>query len=227
MRAAKHGVTFVNGLIVVTPVIVTCYIVGTALWWLDVRLRQALGHVLGTSYPGLGIAVGMVGIYAVGLLTRTWLFRILMRTGERALARIPLVKSLYSAIRDLLQFLGGSNSASRGRPAVLSLKNGAAKMLCIRTQQEARSFIPDGEDLVPAYLPMSFQIGGFTVYVPREAVQEIEGMTVEELLKVAMTAGIGTVEAARGPQSSNGTPQGRRPEDKQGQPGRNTQNMPS
>ena len=218
MRAAKHGVTFVNGLIVVTPVIVTCYIVGAALWWLDVRLRQALGHVVGTSYPGLGIAVGMVGIYAVGLLTRTWLFRILLRTGEKVLARIPLVKSLYSAIRDLLQFLGGANSASRGSPAVLTLKNGAARMLCIRTRQKARSFIPDGEDLVPVYLPMSFQIGGFTVYVPRAAVQEIEGMTVEELLKVAITAGIGTMEAPKGPRNSNETPQRPRPEDKQGQP---------
>jgi uncharacterized membrane protein len=211
MRAATHGMTFVNGLIVVTPVIVTCYIVGTALWWLDVRLRLALEYVLGTSYPGLGIAVGMAGIYAVGLLTRTWLFGVIVRAGEKVLARIPLVKSLYSAIRDLLQFLGGSHSASRGRPAVLSLKDGAGKMLCIRTQQEARSFIQGGEDLVPAYLPMSFQIGGFTVYVPREAVQEIEGMTVEELLKVAMTAGIGAKEAPREPQNSSGAPGDSRP----------------
>jgi uncharacterized membrane protein len=222
MRAAKHGMTFVNGLIVVTPIIVTCYIVGAALWWLDVRLRQALGYVLGTSYPGLGIGVGMVGIYAVGLLTRTWLFRMLMRTGEKVLARIPLVKSLYSAIRDLLQFLGGSDSESRGRPAILSLRNGAAKMLCIRTQQRARSFMQDDEDLVPVYLPMSFQIGGFTLYVPRETVQEIEGMTVEELLKLAMTAGIGTMEAAKGPQNGSGAPQGPPPEDGQRQFSGNT-----
>jgi hypothetical protein len=69
--------------------------------------------------------------------------------------------------------------------------------------------------------------GAVTVYVPHEAVQEFQGITVDELLKVAMTAGIGTVEAARGPQNSNGRPQGPRPEDKEGQPGRNTQNMPS
>jgi uncharacterized membrane protein len=75
---------------------------------------------------------------------------------------------------------------------------------------------------VPVYLPMSFQIGGFTLYVPRETVREIDGMTVEELLKVAMTAGVGTMEAAKAPQNGSGAPQGPPPEDGQRQPSGNT-----
>ena len=207
MKGRSIGMTFVNGLIVVTPIILTCYVVGGALWWLDIRLRRVLDYVLGSSYPGLGIAVGVAGIYLTGVLARTWLFRTLVRIGESVVDRVPLVKSLYSAVRDLLRFLGGSDTAGRGSPAVLDLDDGAVKMLCIRTQEAAQSFMPAGEDRVGVYLPMSYQLGGFTLYVPRDAVQRIEGMSVEELLKLAMTAGIGTGRSKPGSQDGSATPE--------------------
>jgi uncharacterized membrane protein len=221
MKGRDLTMTFVKGLIVVTPIILTCYVVGGAMWWLDMRLRHGLDYVLGDSYPGLGIAVGVGGIYVVGLLTRTWLFRMLIRMGEGVVERIPLVKSLYSAIRDLLQFLGGSNASGRGVPAVLDLNDGAVKMLCIRTQETAQSFMPASEDRVAVYLPMSYQLGGFTLYVPREDVEQIDGMTVEQLLKLALTAGIGTGKAGLEPQGVSRVPQGDESSDGRGQSGAN------
>ena len=49
--------------------------------------------------------------------------------------------------------------------------------------------IPGGDDRVAVYLPMSYQIGGFTVMVPRSSIADVD-MSVEECLRFAMTAGV-------------------------------------
>ena len=166
---------------------------------LIVGLLFALADVIGLGgSPGfgrsqiIGIVVGVIAIYAVGLLARSWLFRWPLRIAEAVVERIPLVKSLYSALRDLLQFLGGQEAASRGKPCVWKASGGRTQLLGLITQEEPQKFLPDDEQgRIAVYLPMSYQLGGFTFYVPPDEVEEVKGMTVEELLKLALTAGIG------------------------------------
>ncbi len=205
MNLKQHGKVFLNGLIVAVPIIVTVYIVWQALFLLDSAIRTALiapveaflprysdiAHVV--FFPGLGVMVGIAAIYFVGLFARTWLLRAPLRAAEAIVERIPLVKSLYTAVRDLLKFLGGPDSKSRGKPCVVESEDGAVQMLGLVTQQKPRSFLPGETDTrVAVYLPMSYQIGGYTVYVPAGRVRSIEGMSVEELMKLCMTAGIGS-----------------------------------
>jgi uncharacterized membrane protein len=192
MSMKKHGMIFVNGLIVVAPIIITAYVLGRAMWWFDNTMRQGLDYIWGRSFPGLGIAVGVAAIYLVGLLARTWLFWVLIRAGESIVERIPLVKSLYSAVRDLLQFLGGSRADRRGKPAVLRSKDGTTSMLGILTQDKPAGFLTGSDDMVGIYLPMSYQLGGYTLYVSKELVQEVKELSVENLLKLALTAGVTT-----------------------------------
>ncbi|MGD2175643.1 MAG: DUF502 domain-containing protein [Candidatus Brocadiaceae bacterium] len=195
MGVRKHAKVFLNGLIVVAPVGITLYAVGAGLWWLDKTVRAGLEEVLHRSFPGLGVLVGMGGIYVAGLLARTWLLRWPLRLAESAVEHIPLVKSLYSAIKDLLQFLGGTEAESRGKPCVLKSDDERVRLLGLVTQRSPGKFLAeDDEERIAVYLPMSYQIGGFTFYVPPENVREIEGMSVEELLKLCMTAGVGTAE---------------------------------
>jgi uncharacterized membrane protein len=191
MNLKKHGVIFANGVIVVAPILVTVYVLGMAMWWLDSTIRKGLDYMLGLSFPGLGLAVAVPLIYLVGLLARTWLFRTLIATGEAIVERIPLIKSLYSSVKDLLQFLGGTDAKRHGKAVALRSKDGTSRMLGIMTQEDPEAFLPDAGDSVGVYLPMSYQIGGFTVYVPRESVEDIEGVDVEDLLKLSMTAGVG------------------------------------
>jgi uncharacterized membrane protein len=200
MRLRQHGRIFLNGLIVLVPILITVYVAWTALWGLDMLVRKALkpvwtGPMQGLSeapVPGIGILVGVVAIYAVGLLARSWLLRWPLRIAEGIVERIPLVKSLYSAVRDLLQFLGGQEAASRGRPCVWKAAGGRTHLLGLITQERPQKFLPgDEEGRIAVYLPMSYQLGGFTFFVPAEEVEELEDMTVEELLKLALTAGIG------------------------------------
>ncbi len=211
MKLKSVGKTFLNGLVIVAPVLITLYVVAAALWGLDKVIRRGLAHIaiwpdwlmVGPAgemrpIPGIGIIVGVVGIYMVGLLARSWLFGKLISLGEGLVERVPLVKSLYSAVRDLLQFLGGT-AESRGQPAAIRDADGTVMMLGLITQKRPQKFLPTDTDRIAVYLPMSYQLGGYTVYVPPGRVEPMEEMSVEDLMKLAMTAGVGAGKAAQEP----------------------------
>ncbi len=200
MDLKKHGKIFLNGVIVLAPVIVTVWIVGQTILWLDSSIL-ALLQALGWERPvrGIGVLVGAGGIYLVGLLARTWLLRWPVRLAESLVEHIPLVKSLYSSIKDLLQFLGGAETKSRGKPCIISTDDERVAMLGLVTQEQPEDSLAGQMDRVAVYLPMSYQIGGYTVYLPREAVKELEDKSVEELMKLCLTAGIGVRDTRPGP----------------------------
>lgn len=202
MSLKRHSAILLEGLVVVAPVIITVYVVVKALWWLDSTVRLGLSYVWPAApgvtpepWAGIGIVVGIVAIYAVGLVARSWLFGGLIRLGEKIVERIPLVKSLYSALRDMLQFLGGTKAETRGKPAVVRSPDGKVALLGLITQEHTDQIVGGHEGRVAVYLPMSYQLGGYTVYVPRDAVEEAEGLTVEDLLKLSLTAGVGAGKA--------------------------------
>jgi len=153
--------------------------------------------------PGIGIIVGVAAIYAIGLLARSWLFGGLIGLGEKIVDKIPLVKSVYSAVRDLLQFLGGGKEEERGKPAIVASEDGKVQLLGLITQEQPEKFLPGAEGRVAVYLPMSYQLGGYTVFMNRDAVQEIEGLTVEDLLKLSLTAGVGGAKPDAGEASQD------------------------
>ena len=191
--------TFVQGLVITAPIILTVYVVVKTVCWLEWSMRGALEAVgLQVLAPGLGVATALAGIYVVGLLATTWVFRKLIQLSEATLDRIPLVKSLYSAVKDLLSFLSGTDAETRGVPARLRLLDGKVHMLALVTQKNPETFMGEGDrGRVAVYLPMSYQIGGFTVFVRPEDVEEISEMSVEDVLKLSMTAGVGSTARRR------------------------------
>lgn len=209
MSLKRHGAIMFNGFAVIAPVIITIYVVWKTLAGLEAVVRAGLQELRWENPPpGIGIVIGIGAVYAVGLLARMWIFAALIGLGERLIERIPLVKSLYSAIRDLLQFLGGTKEEGRGKPAILRSADGKVELLGIITQEQPGRFLPGQEGKVAVYLPMSYQLGGYTVFVPREAVEEIPDLTVEDLMKLTLTAGVGAanVSPKAGPESPDAPP---------------------
>jgi uncharacterized membrane protein len=209
----KHLKIFVQGFVVVAPVLVTVYVAVALCVWLYNSVAKGLA-VLGIPIPVqlapfapvVGIILIVAVIYLVGLVAQYWMFRRMQGVAEAVFERIPVFKSLYSAVKDLLGFLSGADSETKGVPARLNLLDGRIHMLGLVTQKRPESFLgPAAKGRVAVYLPMSYQIGGFTVYVEADRVEELEGMAVESLLKFCMTAGMGKTErkdAAAGPQDA-------------------------
>jgi len=215
MQLKKHGKIFLNGLVIIVPLAITIAVMVGAVRWLDSTMQSVFEAIFHFYIPGLGFVAALATIYVVGLLARSWLLTWPIRLAEAIVDRIPLVKSLYSAVRDLMQFLSGGDAGSRGKPCMVRYGDDEARLLGLITTETPQRFLPDdGQDRIAVYLPMSYQIGGFTVYIPRERVQTVEGMSVEELLKLCLTAGVGTrTSTSSGQQTPSDAPEQQKEED--------------
>ena len=187
---------FLKGLAAVLPITVTLYV----LYWLGSTAESLLGRGLkmlipGSLYwPGMGVAAGLVLVFVIGVLMKAWLFRKVFRWGERLVERIPLVKALYGSVRDLMGFFSGSDKKAMRKAVMVTAGNPSLRLIGFITREDF-SDLPAGigdDDTVAVYLPMSYQIGGFTTMVPRSAVQPID-MSVEQAMRFAVTAGMSGV----------------------------------
>jgi uncharacterized membrane protein len=184
--------TFLRGLAVVLPAVLTAYV----LWWLATAAEGTLGPVLRKVIPGefyvrgLGILVGLALIFTVGAVTRFWLAQKLLDGFESLVARVPLVKTIYGSIKDLMGFFSSGGKKDLEQVVLVRFENPTMRMLGFVTREDLTTTSPDLDaEQVAVYLPMSYQIGGFTVVVPRSMLSPV-AMTVEEAMRFAMTAGV-------------------------------------
>lgn len=184
----RHVRILLTGVLVAAPFAATAYVV----WWVVVALdrlgRAALpGGVQEWLTAGAGVAIVVGGLYLVGLLMHVWVFRWLVGLLERIVQRLPVVKTVYESVRDILKLFAGEPK-QMGQVVRYRLPGTDAALLGIRTSTSPRGAGEGGK--VAVYLPMSYQLGGFTLYVPAEAVEPLD-MSVEEALKIAATAEAG------------------------------------
>jgi len=103
---------------------------------------------------------------------------------------VPLIKSIYRAVRDFLTFL--SKGKDRGPRQVVAIKVGQTgiKLVGFVTRKDL-SFLGESleEGRVAVYLPFSYQIGGYTALVQQAAVEPLD-VPLEEAMQFVMTAGI-------------------------------------
>jgi len=182
--------TLFTGLITLLPVVLTIYF----LYWLAVSSENVMGSVLrwmlpqATYFPGFGMIAGLVVVFVVGLLMKAILMRQLFAFGERILYRLPLFKTVYRAMRDLFDFF---TPKKEGLGQVVAVTYNGMEMIGFITQTDQQR-LPESfreQDKVLVYLPMSYMIGGFTLFIPSEHVRPIN-MSMEEAMRFALTAGI-------------------------------------
>ncbi|MFT5432461.1 MAG: putative membrane protein [Myxococcota bacterium] len=178
----RHFGTFLQGLAVVVPVVFTIYVFYASVAWLDHAMFRLLGDSV-RQIPGLGAVLALALVYIVGLLTRVYLFQRFVRFAENLIGRVPLLKTLYGSVRDLFQFFGKGDSKPNGY-AVKVQVNEDSHIIGIVTKDDPE------EALVGVYLPLSYQIGGYLVYMPRERISRLP-IDVETALKLVLTGGMG------------------------------------
>lgn len=183
---------FFTGLAAVLPVLLTVYI----LSWLAAKAESVLGSSIKLLLPdrwytpGMGLLAGVVLIFLVGLTLRAWVVRRFFSLGEHLLNRIPLVKAIYGSIRDLTNFFGGKDQGF-SQVVLVRLGDTQMKLLGFVTREDF-SDLPAGlagDGIVAVYMPMSYQIGGYTVMLPRSAIEPVD-MSMQEAMKFAVTGGM-------------------------------------
>ena len=183
--------TVLKGLVAILPIGLTLYIV----YWLAVAAERLFSRLIKLLvpdhyWPGLGLIAGLLFLYAVGLAVNAYVVRHVLRAGDDLLARIPVVKTIYVATRDFMRFLPTSGKGSDLRRVVL-VPFGPGKVIGFVTS-ETGNLLGDAhaqEDTVAVYLPMSYMVGGYTVLVPRQAL-EPTSLSVEAGMRLALMGGV-------------------------------------
>jgi len=189
----KITALFLQGLTAILPIALTLY----AAYWLAVKAESVLGgaitRLITEDYykPGMGVLAGFLLTLAVGILLRIWLFRVVFRLGEKILEKIPLVRSLYGSIRDLTSFFDKSQKKKFDTVVMVTVGDADTELMGLVTR-DTFTDMPAGignDQTVAIYLPMSYQMGGFTIMVPKSKIRAVD-MSVEDALQFVLTAGV-------------------------------------
>lgn len=182
--------TFLRGLTGILPVVLTIWLLSWVVSTTEGLLHSLFIWALPTSFyfPGLGIIVAVLLIFATGLLMQLFLFQALWDWLESRLERVPLVKTVYQSVNDFFGFFSSNVSDRASKVARVQLGNNT-ELVGFVTDESLEVFSDIGEDLIAVYLPMSYQIGGYTLLVPKAQVQLLD-IPVEQAMRFVLTAGI-------------------------------------
>lgn len=183
--------TFLRGLGAVLPIALTIWIVIWLARSTEALLRPIFLFLVPERYylPGLGFVLGVVIIYAVGFLVQSFVIGRLWESIQRLFERVPLVKTVYSALNDFFEFF----SRRPGEAATVvsvDLFGNETRLIGFVTDTAPRALAEPGMDpQVAVYLPLSYQIGGYTLLVSRSRLTRLD-IGVEDAMRLVLTAGI-------------------------------------
>lgn len=185
--------TFIKGLIAIIPITLTVYL----LFWLANTAELGLGKIFKFFFPdswyvkGMGFILGLVVVFFFGNFLESQAFRKLFHTFEELVVQIPVVKSIYTAIRDFSSLFSSEKRGQFNQVVLVKAAPGNSQQIGFITVSNFDKALPSfiAEDQVAVFLPFSYQLGGNTVIMARENVVEID-MSVEDALRFIATAGI-------------------------------------
>lgn len=188
--------TLLKGFVTVLPVTLTIYLI----YWFVLFVENILGGLIEAVLPdhlyvpGMGVIVGLVLLYFIGRVVDVWLFKRVLLIGEHLLERIPLVKSIYAALRDFTEYFSSHKQHSGMQQVVMVSIGDDIRLLgfVTRDNHTDTAGLELNDDIIAVYLPMSYQIGGYTLYIPRSKVETVD-MPIEDAMRLVMTAGVSVV----------------------------------
>jgi uncharacterized membrane protein len=184
------GKLFLKGLAVVIPIVLTLAI----LWWMAAGSERLLGGLLtrimpeGWYVPGLGLASALAMIVLVGLLSHVLIFQRLFEYWESLVNRLPLVKTIYTAIKDFISYFSPDQQARFSKVVLVRPPGHEFQIMGFVTRESFSDleFTPEVDEPVAVYLPMSYMIGGYTLFLPRTCLQPVN-MRFEDAMRLALT----------------------------------------
>lgn len=191
----RLGRIMIRGFAAILPAALTIYI----LFWSATNAEELLGAAIkvvlpdGWYVPGMGLLAGLFAVFLAGLALNAFLVRRLFQFGENFLNRIPLVKTLYGSVKDFIGFFSHQREREFNQVVTVELEFGGVpiRFLGFVTRTRFRD-LPEGigyDGEVAVYLPLSYQIGGYTIMVPRSAVKPVN-ISMQRAMGFAVTGGM-------------------------------------
>jgi uncharacterized membrane protein len=175
----------VQGLVAVIPIMLTVY----ALYWLVVTIELAVTPIIPSVYyfPGLGLLAGFGLLFVIGLLVNAYFIQALLDLGGSVLEKIPLVKTLYGAIQDAVNLINVGKKQKMQSVVSVEMTEHIHLIGFVTNHDGANSLFKNDQKLA-VYIPLSYQIGGYTLYIDKGKVTPID-IDVETAMRAALTGG--------------------------------------
>lgn len=187
---------FFRGLITVLPLALTLYLLYIFLAWTEAVALTFLRPFIGGFYvPGMGLALGILGILAIGYLVSKQRVQKFLTVVEMPFTNLPVVKSIYSSLKSFADYFSPSSKNTAQQVVILRVPGQQLELVGLVTRRSMEG-LPEGftqGDRVAVYLPMGYMIGGYTVFVPQDWVQPIQ-MSVEEAMRSSLIAWMARAE---------------------------------
>jgi uncharacterized membrane protein len=183
---------FIQGLILITPVTITIWAVYKLFTWVDDILKDYITGFLGVEIPGLGFVLLLLSITLIGLMGSTILFTPIWSYFDKLLTKAPLIKLIYTGIKDLVSaFVGQKKRFTEPVLVKISSTTDMEKLGFITNKD--LSIIGLSTDKVAVYLPHSYAWSGNLVIVPAKHVRPIDASTAD-VMKFIISAGVTNIE---------------------------------
>jgi uncharacterized membrane protein len=187
------------GILVTAPIGITLYLTWVIVHFIDSKVMPLLPQkynpetFLPFSIPGIGLIVMLIALTLIGWLTAGILGRWIIRFSEHLLARMPVVRNIYSAIKQIMEtVMAQQSSAFREVVLIEYPRRGiwAVGFITGGTVGEVQNITDD--KMVNIFLPTTPNpTSGFLLFLPEKDVYRLS-MTVEEGIKMVISAGIVT-----------------------------------
>jgi len=170
---------FLKGLVLILPIGVTGYVVYKVFMFLD--------GIIPYETPGVSIALIVVGLVILGFIGTLFIQAPVTKLLDRLLARIPLVKFIYTSIRDLLSAFVGQEKRFSKPVLVRTGAEGIYKLGFITQKDLTHLGIKEGKSAV--YMPHSYNFSGNLFIIDNNLISAIDA-PADEIMKFIVSGGI-------------------------------------
>ena len=184
--------TFLNGLGLVIPTALILYILIWVLTNTELFFKKILLLFIPFEYyiSGMGFILGLVAVYIIGLLLKFWIIQAIRDFFEKLIDKTPIISSIYGIIKDLFSFISNMKKNNKDSIVLVEFPSLQAKMIGFITTDDFKKFHNlDMQESVMVYFPMSYQVGGYSLFIPRKNLTHLD-MSVEDAMRFVITAGI-------------------------------------
>ena len=194
---ARLRAYFFAGMLVTAPIAITLYLSWLFITFIDSRVSRLLPAsynpelYLPFTVPGIGVLVVFAVLTLIGAFTAGYFGRLLVRFSEAILARMPVVRSVYGATKQIFETVLAKQSTAFREVALIQYPRPGIWTLCFITgttggEVEGRLDQPHYNVFVPT---TPNPTGGFLLFVPKADVRVLD-MSVEDGLKMILSVGI-------------------------------------
>ncbi len=180
---------FLRGVFTLLPAGLTIFLLFSFLRWTEDAAYSFFSELPGHIYfPGLGLILGIVIIYLMGVFTAVPFSRRIFAAFELPFKNVPIVKSIYSAVKSLSDYFSPEHKVEQ-QVVIVRVPGFDAEFVGFVTRRNLndlpREFTKG--DRVAVFVPLSYQIGGLTMFIPRAWIKSTD-MKVEVAMRSSLTA---------------------------------------